>query len=169
MFQIVLAMKAVEENFSQNALKSGVAGINIDGCRINPGEVIPGGGNRKASHGGRYGSGETSGKRPIVKPHSNGRWPANVMLKHHTQCEMMGIKEVKSDGHWIAPTDSGLYKLGVSNDGRDEGNKLASDGKEEVEDWDCHVDCQVRKLDEQSGLLKSGKPSGTSRFFKVLR
>lgn len=31
---IVLAMKPVDGNFSENALKFGVAGINVDGCRI---------------------------------------------------------------------------------------------------------------------------------------
>ena len=31
-------------------------------------------------------------------------------------------------------------------------------GAEDVEVWDCHPDCPVRSLDEQSGILKSGKP-----------
>ena len=77
---ICVAMKPLEGNLPQNALKHGVAGLNVDGCRVNPGELVPGGGNEKASHGGRYGSGETSGVRPKVKPHNQGRWPANVIL-----------------------------------------------------------------------------------------
>ncbi len=31
-----------------------------------------------------------------------------------------------------------------------------SDGYEQVESWDCHPDCAVRLLDEQSGNLQSG-------------
>jgi hypothetical protein len=31
---IVLAMKPLEGNFTQNALRHGVAGINVDGCRV---------------------------------------------------------------------------------------------------------------------------------------
>ena len=30
--------------------------------------------------------------------------------------------------------------------------------KETVADWNCHADCAVKMLDEQSGVLKSGKP-----------
>jgi len=31
---IVVAMKPIEDSFADNALKHGVAGINIDGCRV---------------------------------------------------------------------------------------------------------------------------------------
>jgi hypothetical protein len=34
---VVLSMKPCEESFAKNALKWGVAGLNIDGCRIGPG------------------------------------------------------------------------------------------------------------------------------------
>ena len=33
-----------------------------------------------------------------------------------------------------------------------------ADGNETVEVWECHPDCSVKALDEQSGVLKSGKP-----------
>ena len=75
---IVVAMKPLDGNFAQNAIKHGVAGLNIDACRTSVGEVIPGGGNGKANHGGQFG-GEYNGERAIVKPHTNGRFPANVI------------------------------------------------------------------------------------------
>jgi hypothetical protein len=42
---IVLAMKPLEGNFVQNALKHGVAGLNVDGVRIRTTESLNGGGN----------------------------------------------------------------------------------------------------------------------------
>lgn len=36
---IVLAMKPLDGNFVENALKHGVSGLNIDGCRIRTTEV----------------------------------------------------------------------------------------------------------------------------------
>ena len=38
-FHIVLAMKPLQGNFCQNAIEHGVAGINIDGCRIGVDEI----------------------------------------------------------------------------------------------------------------------------------
>ena len=77
---ICVAMKPIEGSFVDNALKYGVAGLNIDGARIGTGEeTIPGGGNGLASHGGKFGSGETCGTRPKVMSHNKGRWPSNVI------------------------------------------------------------------------------------------
>jgi hypothetical protein len=74
-----LARKPLSEStVAANVLRWGTGAINIDGCRINPGETIPGGGNGQANNGGRYGAHETNGSRPIVQPHSAGRWPANL-------------------------------------------------------------------------------------------
>jgi site-specific DNA-methyltransferase (adenine-specific) len=77
---IIVAMKPLDGTFAENALKHGVAGLNIDGCRINPGTVVRGGGNGIANNGGRFGAHQYSGERPLVKPHELGRWPANVLL-----------------------------------------------------------------------------------------
>ena len=38
-FNIVVAMKPLDGNFAQNAVKHGVAGLNIDGCRVGTEEV----------------------------------------------------------------------------------------------------------------------------------
>jgi len=55
-----------------------------------------------------------------------GRYPANIILTHHPDCVKTGIK------------------------------KIYEDNKEEtVEDWDCHNDCPVKQIDDQSGISKS--------------
>lgn len=75
---IVLARKPLAGSVAENVTRYGTGALNIGGCRINPGELIVGGGNGKANHGGNFG-GEYKGQRPRVEPHNLGRWPANVL------------------------------------------------------------------------------------------
>ena len=77
---IVVAMKPLDGNFAQNAIKHGVAGLNIDSARIEVnGESL------LFSKAAPYAS-----DRVWVVPstpgierdqHSQGRWPANVILE----------------------------------------------------------------------------------------
>lgn len=76
---IVVARKPLIGTVAQNVLAHGCGALNIDASRINPGELIPGGGNGKANNGGRFGAHETNGERPLVEPHTAGRWPSNCI------------------------------------------------------------------------------------------
>ena len=76
---ICVARKPLSGTVAENVLTHGTGALNIDGCRINPGDEVPGGGNGKAHNGGRFGSHETNGERPKVEPHNLGRWPANLI------------------------------------------------------------------------------------------
>lgn len=80
MMMVTVARKTLHGTVAENILRYGTGGLNIDKCRINPGEYIPGGGNGKANHGGNF-AGEYQGERPRVKPHTSGRWPANLILQ----------------------------------------------------------------------------------------
>ena len=84
---IILAMKPLDGTFKENAARHGVAGLNIDACRIPTDENLNGGayaqeGNRQLSQSLRLGGtgmnapGKTTG-REFVQP--TGRWPANVV------------------------------------------------------------------------------------------
>ncbi len=75
---ITVARKPLAGTVAANVLAWGTGAINVNGCRVNPGEITPGGGNGKANHGGKFG-GEYSGTRSIVEPHTSGRWPANFI------------------------------------------------------------------------------------------
>ena len=188
---IVLARKPISEaTITENCLKHGTGALNIDGCRIEcnsrPNVVADRGrmtgnswqGGLDGSLCGSKAEGETL----------QGRFPANVIFGHAGGCRCVGAKKVKSVRHWIAPTKSELYDLGIKDSGRNEGNKLVEDGKEEVESWECVEGCPVKELDEQSGITKSGAMkrevssyqgnsitsflrgrSGPSRFFKVVK
>lgn len=73
---IIMAMKPIDGTFVNNALLHGVAGINVDGCRI---------GNTVESWPATRGYSRHDPGSPIKGTQStgdvpNGRWPANVLL-----------------------------------------------------------------------------------------
>lgn len=152
---VVLAMKPTDGTFAENALRHGVAGINVDGARI------PG-----ADGSGRWGA-EQSGPSPTFGQvngtgtstrNPSGRWPSNVILQHHEDCVQRGVRRVK--GQWSM---KGTRKKGswFVEDKPHEVKKYGdADGRETVAAWDCHPDCAVRMLAEMSG--ESG--GGTYKF-----
>ena len=84
---ICVAMKPLEGNFAQNALEQGVAGLNVDGCRIATGEEdakamercnTPRSGRMFDSESpiGTFIRSSSSGALDTNK----GRWPANIIL-----------------------------------------------------------------------------------------
>lgn len=124
---LVVAMKSTEGTYASNALKHGVAGLNIDGSRIGfaseddrdaakpQGKAT----SRKAAGDGGLAAGYRETPRGTFEAkQTQGRYPANLILSHHPDC-----------------------------------------GTEVVETLECHVDCPVRRLDEQTG------GEGASRFF----
>ena len=159
---IICAMKPLEGTFVENAEKWGVAGVNIDSCRISTTDNLDGGAYAKEGKE-RYDGYEKwrfkrkGDAREFQQP--SGRWPANILLSHHPDCVYLGTKTVKSSSKATAGgrrNESGVY-------GKYEGYKdpievgyADKDGKEKIDEWDCHEDCPVKLLDEQTGVLTSG-------------
>ena len=76
---ICVAMKPIEGNFAQNALEHGVAGLNIDECRIES-MVLESERRTSKPGGGRGGMFMPNGDMPAGERHNpSGRWPANVL------------------------------------------------------------------------------------------
>jgi len=141
---IVLARKPLEKGLSiaENVLKWGVGAINIDGCRVGfKNEADYKESTQKNQH-------EDFGTKPLtnnnvygdysmIQPKNyepTGRFPANLILTHHPECECVGTK----------------------NDNTPNGEKCGfadENGEETTEDWKCHDDCPIKILDEQSGIL----------------
>jgi DNA modification methylase len=92
---ICVARKPIEGTVAANVLKHGVGALNIDGCRVNPGEMVPGGGNGVAHRGGIMGQQIADG-RERVEPHTLGRWPANIV--HDGSDEVVGAFPETSSG-----------------------------------------------------------------------
>lgn len=138
---------------------TGAGALWIDGGRVATGETVPGGGNGQASHGGRYGSGETNGTRPLVEPHTAGRWPPNLALCHSPDCRRVGERRVRGSG-WsqTGSNTSDNACMSSRNYARDpKPDAFAdSDGLETVAAWECSPDCPVAMIGAQSGERASG-------------
>lgn len=156
---IVLARKPLEKGLSiaENVLKWGTGGINIDGCRVG----LP-----KDDPQVKLREGKTIQAKGVNDVYSNGvgkiegdyfnakgRFPANLILTHHPECECKGLKKVKGTSGYETDGENSETKFGQIKT-----NKITTHyGSEEtIEDWDCHEDCPIRIMDEQSGILKSG-------------
>ena len=114
---ICVAMKPIEGGFAQNALKYGVAGINIDGCRIELEE------NDRLNKGGSYsgnrtGSNEdgwfTQANSKIEYSNPPGRFPSNVILDGSE--EVMKAFPVTGGGNYGDQDSASRYFKVVSDE-----------------------------------------------------
>lgn len=155
---IVLARKPLEKGLSiaENVLKWGTGGINIDGCRVSGVNMTKGGCKFNSAF---FKSGESNFTQDYDS--SQGRFPANIILTHHPECECKGVKKVKGqvdkpanrtkfEGTWNEGNTGLRNNTNSSKEGYADEN-----GQETVEDWNCHPDCPIKILDEQSGERKS--------------
>lgn len=167
----ILARKPLDGTVAKNVLEWGTGGINIDGCRISTQDNLNGGaysgGERpksamglKGEAGGTSSMLEEGGGRldPSKYKQPSGRWPANFLLSHHPDCELVGVKKVKAKQ---LTAGKRTVKWGVGEGGcsykKGTGAKFATpDGKDVAPIWNCVEGCPVRMMDEQSGCLKSG-------------
>lgn len=151
---IVLAMKPLQGNFAENALKYGVSGLNIDGCRVES-ELQE---NRERHGGGSSDIFPEQGNKPI---YPSGRFPANVILGHSEGCKCVGTKKVKSTANTKRSRDKSSNPYHLTTECFDNNKPVApsgyagSDGKEEIEAWECVEGCPIKTIDGQSGVTVS--------------
>ena len=172
---IVLARKPLEKGLSiaENILKWGVGGINIDATRVgSETRTTPVFSNDTKEDGTTFNLNSNIQHERVET--NQGRFPANIILTHHEDCEYKGTKKVKpSNGSGKASEKGGGFSKGMFGDGTSDnigGGFTDADGNETIEDWDCHEDCPIRILDEQSGISKSGdikphKEKGTGTIY----
>ena len=91
---VVVARKPLEGTVAANVLAHGTGALNVDGCRVGAGLFVPGGGGNLPS-GGIMNSG-----KPSTAGHTSGRWPANVVLGHTPDCDVIyeGRGEIRLEG-----------------------------------------------------------------------
>jgi len=149
----ILAMKPLDGTFAVNALKHGVAGLNIDGARIGIDAKADASqlrtmnrGKKTAANG--WGMTQNTGDTPqVVKP--QGRWPANLVLSHTESCRRVGVKKVRGSHNKPSEVGDGSGKMGTFAHSTLTVSHNAPDGTETVEKWECVPECPVRMLDEQ--------------------
>jgi DNA modification methylase len=160
---IVLARKPLEKGLTiaENVLKWGTGAINIDGCRVTTNDNLNGGAyseNKKSD--GEWGTMHEFVGKEYEQP--QGRFPANIILTHHEDCECIGTKKVKAikGGNSRAIQKNTYNDFGKNYDNTPNGVGCGfgdENGEENVEDWNCVDDCPIKILDEQSGESKSSK------------
>jgi site-specific DNA-methyltransferase (adenine-specific) len=163
---IVLARKPLEKGLSiaENILKWGVGGINIDASRIGFKDDADYKESTQKNQHADFGTKPLTnntvyGDYSMVQPTNyapEGRFPANIILTHHEDCVCKGTKKVKAiKGGRIGNKNgaySGIGAVGFSKEySKGDGGYGDENGQEELENWDCHEDCPIRILDEQSG------------------
>ena len=138
-------------------LNTGAGALNIDATRI--GYKTVAGGNpadnphlRKSINGGNGGRVFAhEDKRRVVIPDANGRWPSNLVLVHHPNCECVGeykINEGKScntnrNDEATSKSRKRDLKFGMTP-GKRRG------GEETVPTWNCVEACPVQAMMKQS-------------------
>ena len=143
-----LIRKPVDGTVAKNILEHGTGGLNIAGCRLGTGEDKTDGG---CAGDTAIFDGGISERSPV--DFTIGRWPANVVLSHSEDCELIGTRTVESNGHY--PDSRGEGGLGTSGHAGQAGLKESFTSGEIVETWRCVESCPIRLLDKQSGLSKS--------------
>jgi site-specific DNA-methyltransferase (adenine-specific) len=156
---IVLARKPLEKGLSiaENVLKWGTGGINIDGCRIGHNEEQKFTNREQRKEGWNMDNcGFDSTQNITASANPQGRFPANLILTHHHECECKGLKKVKGTSGQLTDGDGEDRETKF---GQIKSNKVTTyyGSEETIEDWDCHEDCPIRIMDEQSGISISGK------------
>lgn len=153
---IVLARKPLEKGLSiaENVLKWGTGGINIDGCRV--------GISRPQTNTNEDKFNKWKEQDGVSRQNSNnpdldtnkGRFPANLVMSHHPECECKGLKKVGSGKEGGNNYEGNTYVVeGFVPKNSPKAN--SNYGEETIEDWTCHEDCPIRIMDEQSGISKS--------------
>ena len=151
---ICLAMAPLDGTFAANALKHGVAGLNVDGARVGTSDKYkyPNGPGGKSF---QYSSEERSvDVRPNpTESHPDGRWPANLILQHSPECRKVGARKKKYKINRYR--GAGPFGGGASHDY--EGTDVTT--KEDV--WECVEGCPTTFFPEStSGSRAAGVRTG---------
>jgi hypothetical protein len=147
----------------ENALQHGVGGLNIDGARIYTDWSERPDSWKESGHSAKPAEGKMAAPPGAgINCHPKGRWPANVTLVHSNGCVPIGKREIVSRAGHLGTRGGGFGCMGLKSDRQSTQRGTSKAGTkymqtEEVTAWDCAPTCPVRLMDEQSGVLTSGK------------
>ena len=158
---ITLARKPLIGSVADNVLRHGTGGLNIDASRVGTDEKLQAG---AAMPGANFDDDDYQWKGACNPQHPAGRWPPNVILEHRPECRCVGSREVKGRDATRSgnqPGEGGQFGTDIYGDSKGRGEATprgyaGADGKESVAVWDCHPECPIQVLDEQSGVCPTG-------------
>jgi site-specific DNA-methyltransferase (adenine-specific) len=148
---IVVARKPLDGTVANNVLTWGVGGLNIDGNRVGSETITQRQKDMTAYHGNKLGTGMAGFvKQTGVTTTTSGRFPANILLTHNVDCEIVGEA---SDTFGVS---DGLedYQAPRSIYGNSKQLKITTTTNT-TPVYRCSPGCPVKALDEQSGESKS--------------
>lgn len=145
---ITVARKPLaERSVALNSIAYGVGGLNVDGARVSgPPRTTHRDGNRRSSTNGPAGIVFGTFSEPKQGP--SGRWPANLILQHKAECELVGSREV--EGYVINRWGDGSKPFGG---GAGHPYESEDQGPEVIDVWKCVPGCPVAEIDERSEEL----------------
>ncbi len=141
----VLAMKPLDGNFAENALRHNLAGLNIDGCRIKTEyqeERITK--SNKPIYGGSSLSESKTVQTTSRDGSPTGRYPSNLLFSHSPECRETEVKKVKNLSGSVSGNEPSNTALNVYGEGikRQPFDKHADkDGTETVPAYECAAGC----------------------------
>ena len=164
-----LFRQPLDGTVARNMLHHGTGALNIDACRVAWGSDKPSQNywNRMGAGGTDRFAGQftTAQKRAYADgriPVPSGRWPADLVLVHGTECSCTGTKRIPGTNQpgsriiggraWCEDGGWGPRHAYAFNN---------HDGTETVSAWDCEAECLVAALDAQSG--QSTSPAKVTR------
>jgi DNA modification methylase len=139
---IVVGRKPIVGTVADNVMQHGTGALNIDGCRVGSGEGVV---TFERHAGNRSREQYRTGTVGESTPSGIGRWPSNVILSHHSTCQEVGERKVKTG------TSGGRNQIiprGPDFTYADE------DGTETVPVSECVEGCPVAEIDRQSGTTR---------------
>jgi len=144
---IVLARKPFKGATYKNVLEHGTGALNIDGCRVAGTKPVMV--RTETVVAANAMAGESTGATSTGETTTEGRWPANLILGHNEDCELVGTTE--GEGYSINTFDNGAKPFGDAV-----GEDYSTSKKTEViEEWECTEGCAIKILDDQTGVSKS--------------
>ena len=160
---ILIAMKPNEGSYAENALKYGVAGLNIDGGRIPI--------NKEKEKDSRVGTDRVRGDKRGLKSKSifgctekgvqmykeEGRYPANVIL----ECTCDKVKKGKDEKVSIHDAPKGTFAGGEQNRGSIKNYRERKVGETIIH---TNPECPCYMLDKQSGDRKGWSSQKHNKF-----
>lgn len=148
----ILCRKPIsEDTIADNVLLHGTGAINIDASRIKISDEDSSGWSGSKSWNVDSTFTESGACTSRTKP--VGRFPANLILSHNDDCELVGTKEVGTGKTGMIEFSQPDIRGNNFNNTETKQTGLGMTyGKETVPDWKCTDGCPVALLDEQSGI-----------------
>jgi len=151
------------DTLTDNVLRYGTGALNIDGSRVKvQGEKLHVPQSDPKNRKGKVGFGlgisnaskakfQKAQRESVERAQKKGRWPSQLILQHHRDCECVGVMAVS--GRTINRFVDGAKPFGGAVGCAFTSEKFPD---ERLPVYRCHPDCPIGILDGQSGVLKSG-------------